>query len=102
MLSVVIPSYNDAKNISLAIASADQIKYVNEIIVVDDCSTDNTKSLIKEISTNCKKIKYFKNNLNSKKFVYKIQIKSIKNNMENVAISINHESYRHSAILNTL
>ena len=60
MLSVVIPSYNDAKNISLAIASADQIKYVNEIIVVDDCSTDNTKSLIKEISINCKKISYRK------------------------------------------
>ena len=64
MLSIVIPSYNDAKNISLAIASADQIKYVNEIIVVDDCSTDNTKSLIKEITINYKKIKYFKNLVN--------------------------------------
>ena len=63
MLSIVIPSYNDAKNISLAIASADQIKYVNEIIVVDDCSTDNTEVLIKEI-INCKKIKYFKNLVN--------------------------------------
>ena len=28
-------------------------------------------------------------------------VKNIKNNMENVAISINHESYRHSATLNT-
>lgn len=28
-------------------------------------------------------------------------VKSIKSNMENVSISINHESYRHSAILNT-
>ena len=28
-------------------------------------------------------------------------VKSIKNNMENVSISINHQSYRHSAILNT-
>ncbi len=64
MLSIVIPSYNDAKNISLAIASADQIKYVNEIIVVDDCSNDNTNSLIKEISINCKKIKYYKNSVN--------------------------------------
>ena len=35
------------KNIPLAIASADQVKYVNEIIIVDDCSTDNTQSLIK-------------------------------------------------------
>ena len=64
MLSIVIPSYNDAKNISLALASADQIKYVNEIIVVDDCSTDNTSSLVKELSINCKKIKYYKNSAN--------------------------------------
>ena len=28
-------------------------------------------------------------------------VKNIKNNMENVSISISHESYRHSAILNT-
>ena len=28
-------------------------------------------------------------------------VKSIKNNMENVSISINHKSYRHSVILNT-
>ena len=28
-------------------------------------------------------------------------VKSIKNNMENVSISINHKNYRHSAILNT-
>ena len=28
-------------------------------------------------------------------------VQSIKNNMENVSISINHKSYRHSAILNT-
>ena len=64
MLSIVIPSYNDAKNIPLAIASANQIKYVNEIIVVDDCSTDNTKCLVKGISVDFKKVKYFKNSVN--------------------------------------
>ena len=64
MLSVVIPSYNDAKNITLAIASANQIKYVNEIIVVDDCSTDNTELIIKDIEVNCKKIKYYRNSVN--------------------------------------
>ena len=64
MLSIVIPSYNDAKNIPLAIASANQIKYVNEIIVVDDCSTDNTKCLVKGISADFKKVKYFKNSVN--------------------------------------
>ena len=64
MLSIVIPSYNDAKNIPLAIASANQIKYVNEIIVVDDCSTDNTKYLVKGISADFKKVKYFRNSVN--------------------------------------
>ena len=64
MLSIVIPSYNDAKNIPLAIASANQIKYVNEIIVIDDCSTDNTKYLVKEISADFRKVKYFKNSVN--------------------------------------
>ena len=64
MLSIVIPSYNDAKNIPLAIASANQIKYVNEIIVIDDCSTDNTECLVKEISADFRKVKYFKNSVN--------------------------------------
>ena len=64
MLSVVIPSYNDAKNITLAIASANQIKYVSEIIIVDDCSNDNTQLIIKDIKVNCKKIKYYRNSVN--------------------------------------
>jgi len=64
MLSIIIPTYNDAKNISLAIASADKVKYVNEIIVVDDCSTDDTEFLIKKIIVNYKKIKYYKNLVN--------------------------------------
>ena len=60
MLSVVIPSYNDAKNITLAIASANQIKYVNEIIIVDDCSTDNTELIIKEVKSIVKKLNIIK------------------------------------------
>ena len=91
MLSVVIPSYNDAKNISLAIASADQIKYVNEIIVVDDCSTDNTKSLIKEISINCKKIKYFKNSVNKGSGL--TFLKGLKNITNNYVIMLNSDDF---------
>ena len=91
MLSVVIPSYNDAKNISLAIASADQIKYVNEIIVVDDCSTDNTKSLIKEISINCKKIKYFKNSVNKGSGL--TFLKGLENITNNYVIMLNSDDF---------
>ena len=34
------------------------------------------------------------------KFSKPVTLKSIKNNIEDVSISINHESYRHSSILN--
>ena len=42
MLSVIIPSYNDEKALPLAIASANAVKNVNEIIIIDDFSIDNT------------------------------------------------------------
>ena len=59
MLSIVIPSYNDAKNIPLAIASADQIKYVSEIIIVDDCSNDNSLEVINKSISDDKRFKLF-------------------------------------------
>ncbi len=46
MLSVLIPSYNDAKNLPIALASALAVKSVSEIIVIDDNSIDDTKELI--------------------------------------------------------
>ena len=48
MLSVIIPSYNDQKALPLAIASANAVKNVNEIIVIDDFSKDNTELLVKK------------------------------------------------------
>ena len=49
MLSVIIPSYNDEKALPLAIASANAVKNVNEIIIIDDFSKDNTELLVKNI-----------------------------------------------------
>ena len=40
MLSIVIPSYNDAKNIPLAVASANEVKCVSEIIIIDEIGTE--------------------------------------------------------------
>ncbi|MGI6589700.1 MAG: glycosyltransferase [Candidatus Iainarchaeum sp.] len=40
--TLVIPAYNEEKTIKNTIRAAKQSKYVDEIIVVDDCSTDNT------------------------------------------------------------
>lgn len=49
-LSVVVPCYNEEKEIGGCIESLLQIQYQNikKIIVVDDCSTDNSFKIMKE------------------------------------------------------
>ena len=42
MISVVIPTYNEKKNISKILYSLLKIKIISEIIFVDDKSTDGT------------------------------------------------------------
>ena len=44
MLSVVIPTFNNAIFLPIAIASAISLRDLGEIIIIDDCSTDDTKS----------------------------------------------------------
>lgn len=58
LISVIIPTFNRSKFIETAIMSVINQTYTNiEIIIVDDCSTDNTKQIIDSIQfTN---IKYF-------------------------------------------
>lgn len=41
-VSVIIPAYNEEKNISNVIETIQEVKYVDEIIVVNDGSTDDT------------------------------------------------------------
>ena len=49
LVSVVIPSYNSGKFISETLKSVSSQTYEEiEIIVVDDCSTDNTIEIIKK------------------------------------------------------
>lgn len=48
LVSIIIPSYNAARFIENAIMSALTQKVEKEIIVVDDCSTDNTKDVLEK------------------------------------------------------
>src|SRR5574344_471618 len=41
-VSVVIPAYNEEKTVAKIVTVIKKIDYVNEILVVDDGSTDNT------------------------------------------------------------
>ena len=65
LVSIIMPSYNTAKYISDSIDSVLRQTYTNwELIIVDDCSTDNTDDIVKEyLSDN--RIKYLKNEKNS-------------------------------------
>lgn len=64
LVSIIMPSYNTELYIKKAILSVINQTYKNwELIIVDDCSSDNTDLIVKEIKDN--RIKYFKNCKNS-------------------------------------
>lgn len=64
LVSVVIPTYNRAKLIVRSVQSVLNQTYSNiEILVVDDCSTDSTKSAVTSIGD--QRVKYFKLDKNS-------------------------------------
>ena len=66
LISVLIPTYNVEKYIESAIQSIRDQTYKNfEIIVVDDCSTDNTFSILEKIKIIEPRLRLFKNDTNA-------------------------------------
>ena len=64
LVSIISPSYNCEKFIAKTIDSVLAQTYENwELIIVDDCSTDNTDAVVAKY--NDKRIKYLKNDKNS-------------------------------------
>lgn len=59
LVSVIIPAYNVERFIEKAILSALKLEEVNEVIVVDDGSADNTVTLIRSLQENDSRIKLF-------------------------------------------
>lgn len=65
LVSIITPSYNTAKFIGKTIESVQNQTYQNwEMIIVDDCSTDNTDEIVAGYMSD-KRIKYIKNEKNS-------------------------------------
>ncbi len=66
LVSIILPSYNVSDYISTAIDSCLEQTYKNwELIIVDDCSTDNTVSVIKEYLLKDSRIRFFRLDKNS-------------------------------------
>ena len=64
LVSIVMPSYNTASYIEKSVQSVINQTYTNwELIIVDDCSTDNTDEVLSKIHDD--RTRYFKNDKNS-------------------------------------
>ena len=65
LVSIIMPSYNTGKYISASIQSVINQTYSNwELIIIDDCSTDDTDLVVKAFLSD-KRIRYYKNTINS-------------------------------------
>ena len=63
LVSVIMPSWNTGRFIAESITSVINQTYTNwELIIVDDCSTDNTDEIVSSFSD--ERIRYFKNEKN--------------------------------------
>lgn len=61
LVSIITPVYNCSKYISATIESVQKQTYVDwEMILIDDCSPDNSAAIIAEYAKNDKRIRYIK------------------------------------------
>ncbi len=66
LVSIIMPVYNSEKYIGRTLESVISQSFNDwEIIIVDDCSTDNSANIIKSYMNEDKRIKYYKLKINS-------------------------------------
>ena len=66
LVSIITPSYNSAKHIAETIQSVQNQSYTNwEMIIVDDCSSDNTEEIVKKIQQSDTRVHFLKLDKNS-------------------------------------
>lgn len=66
LVSIIMPAYNAGKHISESIESVLEQSYNEwELIITDDCSTDNTAEIIRSFMAKDERIHYLRNETNS-------------------------------------
>ena len=59
-LSIIVPCYNEENTLEILINKVlQQSEIIQEIIIIDDKSTDKSRDIILKISKNNNKVKYF-------------------------------------------
>tara|TARA_B100001758_G_C18095956_1_gene445898 strand:+ start:26 stop:679 length:654 start_codon:yes stop_codon:yes gene_type:complete len=99
-ISVIIPVYNRENLIARCIRSLlnQSISKISfEIIIINDCSNDNTENVVKSFG---KKVKYFKNN-NKKGLPYSLNY-GIKKSNGRFIVRVDSDDYVHSDYLKIL
>lgn len=72
LVSVLMPAFNAEKTIQMAITSLLAQTWTNlEVVVVDDCSTDQTWKIIRELSSADRRVRIFRNAVNVGPYVSK-------------------------------
>ena len=67
MISIVLPTYNGSRYIQYAVDSILKQTYTDiELIIVDDCSTDDTGAIVDEMAKKSKRIRIIHNEINKK------------------------------------
>lgn len=65
LISIVLPVYNGERFLRKSIDSVLSQTYKNwELLIIDDCSTDNTESIVREYVQSDMRIRYYKNEKN--------------------------------------
>jgi glycosyltransferase involved in cell wall biosynthesis len=58
-LSVVIPVYNEERWVREVVRRVQEVPIPKEIVIVEDCSTDNTRTILKEIEAESNNVRVF-------------------------------------------
>ena len=66
-LSVLIPAYNESKTIRSVVEAVIQQPFVQEIIIVDDASTDDTFLILEKLRKEFPQIRIFRHEVNQGK-----------------------------------
>ncbi len=62
-LTVIIPAFNEKKTIEILLSQIFEINISKQIIIVDDCSTDGTRNILKKYENKINKLIFHDKNL---------------------------------------